>query len=98
MNIRLGPLWIHNLEQWDLGYKPRICVHWRYANGCGRLLCIKWSGLAHNNTTTEVTSWSYGRLLPIVLIVGVVVGLAGISICRASGQASRAEEDYRHGQ
>lgn len=31
-------------------------------------------------------------LLPIVLIVGVIVGMAGISICRASGQVSRAEE------
>jgi uncharacterized membrane-anchored protein YhcB (DUF1043 family) len=36
--------------------------------------------------------------LPVVLIVGVMVGLVIVSLCRASGRASQIEEDYRHGQ
>lgn len=42
MNIRIGPLWLHRLEQWDLDCWPLACVHWRYdhGNGCRRVFCL----------------------------------------------------------
>lgn len=41
-SVKIGRLLIHNKEQWDLGKKPLICLHWYYDayNGCKRLFCI----------------------------------------------------------
>ena len=40
MNIRLGPLWLHRLGQWDLGCTPIVAAHWRTANRSTRVLCV----------------------------------------------------------
>ena len=40
--IRIGPLWIHRQEQWDLDCWPIVCIHWFYDhdNGCRRVFCL----------------------------------------------------------
>ncbi len=38
--IRIGPLWLHRLEQWDLGCWPWLCIHWRTANRSTRIFCV----------------------------------------------------------
>ena len=42
MNITIGSLWLHRMEQWDLGCWPIVCAHWRYdhGNGCRRVFCL----------------------------------------------------------
>ena len=41
--MRLGPLKIHRLEQWDLDCHPIVCVHWKTPNQSKRVFCLwKW--------------------------------------------------------
>ena len=39
-DIRIGPAWIHRLEQWDLDCWPMICVHWRSVDRSQRVFCL----------------------------------------------------------
>ncbi len=64
--IRIGPLWLHRLEQWDLGCRPWLCVHWRYdhGNGCRRIFCLWRWGIQVRPLTLTRKGLSYkGRLL-----------------------------------
>ena len=36
----IGPLWIHRLEQWDLGCSPLLAMHWRMRGWSRRILCL----------------------------------------------------------
>jgi hypothetical protein len=40
LNIRFGPLWLHNKEQFDLGYTPLVCVHYCTANSSTRIFYL----------------------------------------------------------
>lgn len=40
MNYRIGPLWFHRLEQWDLECWPWLCVHWSTPDRSKRIFCI----------------------------------------------------------
>ena len=40
MNIHLGPLWIHRLEQWDLDCWPIVCIHWHRPGRSTRVFCL----------------------------------------------------------
>lgn len=40
MDVRIGSLWVHRLEQWDLDCWPFVCVHWRQPNRCRRIFCL----------------------------------------------------------
>jgi hypothetical protein len=48
--IRIGPLWFHRREQWDLGrhssLMPLLCVHWSVPGQSSRIFCVwKWGVL-----------------------------------------------------
>lgn len=40
MNIRIGPVWIHRLEQWDIDCWPIVCIHWKTPNRSRRIFCL----------------------------------------------------------
>jgi hypothetical protein len=43
--MKIGNLWIHRREQWDLECWPWIAAHWKYdrGNGSRRVFCL-WRG------------------------------------------------------
>ena len=40
MNMHIGPVWLHRLEQWDLACWPIICAHWNTPNRSMRIFCL----------------------------------------------------------
>jgi hypothetical protein len=40
---RIGRLWLHGKEQWDLDCWPWLCAHWRRPNSSTRVFCL-WAG------------------------------------------------------
>ena len=63
MNLRLGPLWIHRLEQWDLDCWPLICVHWKRPNRSTRIVCVwRWGIQVRPFRLSRAGLW-YGRRL-----------------------------------
>jgi hypothetical protein len=68
MELRIGPLWLHRLDQWDLGYSPLLAAHWRTADRSVRVLCLwRWglqlgprgAGLFLTRRTLMIGGWMW---------------------------------------
>ena len=64
MNLRIGPLWIHRLEQWDLDCWPIVCVHWKQPNRSRRIFCLwRWGIQVRPFRLSRAGLWFGRRLL-----------------------------------
>ena len=64
MNIHLGPLWIHRLEQWDLDCWPLVCIHWRRPGRSTRIFCLwRWGIQVRPFMLSPKAAWYGSRLL-----------------------------------
>lgn len=50
--MRIGPLWLHRLEQWDYGCWPLLCAHWTRPNHTRRIFCVWRWGI-------QIGSWRF---------------------------------------
>lgn len=63
MNLRIGPLWIHRLEQWDFDCWP-LNAHSKRPNRSTRIVCVwRWGIQVRPFRLSRAGLWMGRRLL-----------------------------------